>query len=598
MNTNKKLVATITILSALVVAIIASIVIVLVANNQVANSNVTVRYTATDVACEISATYWVSGADKIAMVNPDDDDNTILTVNENVEVGTLLPPEIDGTRNIALSKTNDKIVFEYKFVCGSASININLSKIPSDKYENVDLYYYVSDEEQSIDNYSLLDYLDISLYNTDQYIANFSTKYFYIIVQIHDKVENVEFAGDIQWDLTRSDMQLTSTLDSTATTLTVSNFSNNTVVTEECLNNNTSDVVTLGWYTDESKTEEAEFPITATSETTLYADVVEANISPENLQYNSTTDSYEVVGKLVTTDTQTLSHTLSYTPISSTDTTLVIPDYYNGPNGIKPVTKILDGTSTSSLLNSNTTITDLYIGNNVTYIGNCLAYNASGLVNLRLGNNVEEISGYAFRKCTGVKQLFIPASVNHIGLYAFAGMTSVESVVVDPENKTFDSRNNCNAIVETSSNKLVSGFEISVIDNTIRTLETGSFSYLSGLTSVTIPDNVTSIVGAYAYCSNLSIVVLSSNLNSLGQYSFAGCSSLESIVIPASVTQIGPACFRNCTNLQTVTFESATGWYVREIYEETIVHTLTSDDYNNLATLLTSTYSFNTWKKS
>ena len=106
----------------------------------------------------------------------------------------------------------------------------------------------------------------------------------------------------------------------------------------------------------------------------------------------------------------------------------------------------------------------------------------------------------------------------------------MESVVVGEGNSVYDSRNNCNAIIETETNTLVVGSNKSVIPNSVTSIESNAFRDCDGLTSITIPNSVTSI----------------------GDYAFSSCENLTSITIPNSVTSIGNNAFRDCNNLKTV----------------------------------------------
>ena len=83
-----------------------------------------------------------------------------------------------------------------------------------------------------------------------------------------------------------------------------------------------------------------------------------------------------------------------------------------------------------------------------------------------------------------------------------------------------------------------------------------AFYYCSGLTSVTIPNNVTSI-GHYAfyYCSSLTSITIPNNVTSIGNYAFCRCSRLTSVIIPNNVTSIGNYAFKSCSSLTSVTFK-------------------------------------------
>ena len=124
----------------------------------------------------------------------------------------------------------------------------------------------------------------------------------------------------------------------------------------------------------------------------------------------------------------------------------------------------------------------------------------------------------------------IPNSVTSIGNAPFWGCSGLTEMKVDANNPKYDSRENCNAIIETSSNTLISGCQTTVIPNSVTSIGGYAFYYCSGLTSVTIPNSVTSI----------------------GYYAFAGCSALTSVTIGSGVTSIGVRAFYKCESLQDV----------------------------------------------
>ena len=224
-----------------------------------------------------------------------------------------------------------------------------------------------------------------------------------------------------------------------------------------------------------------------------------------------------------------------------------------------------------------TELTSVVIPNSVTYISDSAFENCSGLTSVTMGNSVTVIKDYAFRgcsgltsitlpsslrvigndsfmSCTGLTSIAIPDSVTHIGTYAFAFCTNLTStivipkrvinigeglfhyctglpgIIVDSENSTYDSRNHCNAIIETSSNKLIAGCKNTVIPNTVKALGYGAFSGCTDLKNITIPGSVTFI----------------------GSYAFSLCEGLTGIAIPSSVTYIGGGAFYNCCGLADV----------------------------------------------
>ncbi|MCM1350162.1 MAG: leucine-rich repeat protein [Prevotella sp.] len=176
----------------------------------------------------------------------------------------------------------------------------------------------------------------------------------------------------------------------------------------------------------------------------------------------------------------------------------------------------------------------------------------AGCKNTVIPNSVTSIAEGAFSGCSSLTSVVIPESVTSIGYDAFSGCSSLTSIVVDENNKVYDSRDNCNAIIETITNKLIAGCKNTVIPNSVTSIGGYAF-WSSSLTSIEIPNSVTSI-GDYAFynCSNLTSIVISNSVTSIGDYSFTGCSSLTSIEIPNSVTGIGEDAFSYCSSLTSV----------------------------------------------
>ena len=172
--------------------------------------------------------------------------------------------------------------------------------------------------------------------------------------------------------------------------------------------------------------------------------------------------------------------------------------------------------------------------------------------------SVTSIGEYAFEGCSGLTSVTIGKHVYSIGKYAFRGCSGLTSVVVDKNNGTYDSRDNCNAIIETSTNKLIVGCKNTTIPNSVTSIGKFAFAYCSGLTSVTIPNSVTSI-GTYAFscCSSLTTVTIPNSVTSIGTFAFYGCPSLTTVTIPNSVTSTGDGVFSGCSGLTSVTIPNS-----------------------------------------
>ena len=119
-----------------------------------------------------------------------------------------------------------------------------------------------------------------------------------------------------------------------------------------------------------------------------------------------------------------------------------------------------------------------------------------------LGNGVTSIGAWAFNSCDGLTSVLnIPSNVASIGEDAFV-YCKFEGIVVDPENPNFDSRNDCNAIIETSTNELTTGCKNTVIPNSVTVIGNNAFKGITGMTSIEIPNSVVSIGdNAFAFAS-------------------------------------------------------------------------------------------------
>ena len=235
---------------------------------------------------------------------------------------------------------------------------------------------------------------------------------------------------------------------------------------------------------------------------------------------------------------------------------------------------------------------------NPLYYAKKLNLNGTEIKDLVIPNDITEIKNYAFYNCSGLTSITIPNSVTSIGNYAFCKCSGLTEVIVEDGNTKYDSRNNCNGIIETATNTLILGCKNTFIPNSVTSIGDEAFWCCVGLTSVTIPYSVTSI-GNYAFddCTGLAELIiedgqetlslgynyyssstiggglfydcpieklyLGRNLDyntdkSYGYSPFYNKTKLKEVKIGNSVTSIGNYAFGNCTGLTKLILEDGT----------------------------------------
>ncbi|MBQ3495016.1 MAG: leucine-rich repeat protein, partial [Clostridia bacterium] len=164
-------------------------------------------------------------------------------------------------------------------------------------------------------------------------------------------------------------------------------------------------------------------------------------------------------------------------------------------------------------------------------IGNEAFKNYTNLTGIMLPDTLKSIGVNVFSGCTGLTSIVIPKNLTEI----YSLPENLASIAVAQDNPKYDSRNNCNAIIEKQTNTLIFGCKNTVIPNDVTSIGDSAFSGCE-ITEITLPNGLVNIgYMAFAY------------------------SSLTSITIPSSVTTIGISAFAG-SDLTTAKFDNPSNW--------------------------------------
>ncbi len=228
--------------------------------------------------------------------------------------------------------------------------------------------------------------------------------------------------------------------------------------------------------------------------------------------------------------------------------TRIVGDTINYANLQYKITKIADSSNEVMLIKNPTAVGNITIPSTITDETGFFKY------------SVTSIEEKAFFNCAEITSISIPATVTSIGKAITSCCTILGSITVDADNPVYDSRDNCNAVIETETERLIAGCNNTTIPEGVTVIGSEAMRGMFGLKDITLPSTLKTIEGsAFYYCKGLKDHLrIPDGVTSIGSYAFYKCTGLTSLYIPGSVTTLGTYAFRECTGLTTVRCRIAT----------------------------------------
>ena len=224
------------------------------------------------------------------------------------------------------------------------------------------------------------------------------------------------------------------------------------------------------------------------------------------------------------------------------------------------------------------------------------AFDGVGLTTVTIPSTIKILDTGAFAN-NPLTSIFIPKTVETIYTNPLYGCNQLQSIEVEAGNPNYDSRDNCNAIIDTQKNWLMSSSKGTVIPTSVYCISTHAFAYRDDLNEYRVPKHITLINdNAFAYSNLWNISLEDNNELSLGMWAFQGCKELRTVKIGRGIKYLAKEVFKGCPNLKSVYVNAP---LVPEVKNTAVEKTFLKDDAGNLitATVYVPASSLSTYKK-
>ena len=211
-------------------------------------------------------------------------------------------------------------------------------------------------------------------------------------------------------------------------------------------------------------------------------------------------------------------------------------------------------------------LTSIILPSNTVEIGESALWNCPLLSEIIIPEGCKTIGRCAFEE-TGITSLFIPQNVTSIDWGIVQGCKTLNSLSVDSNNHYYDSRDNCNAIIESETDKIMAACRRTVIPETAKEIDIHGFC--SSPKVLIIPGNIKKAsVSAFENNTDLEELIVEEGVGSLYPSCFKNCTNLKSVILPEGFNDVSRNVFYGCSSLKTFTVYNETPLYIYSNYFE------------------------------